>query len=258
MAVTQGKWSVTIPLPSNAGSANGSDGQAVIWNPATGDEWAFWQLMPDPASPGNFVATNGYHYNTLWNGVPPKGFGSRGPGMTYLAGLIRPCEIMQGHIDHAIAYAFRSPSSNWVYPASKSDGGKFGDAFPEIAGVTKRLPEGARLQLDPTLTDDFLGPLKDIHGNPCSTKDSTGAWKPTPCLVIAHALQRYGMIVADHSGRSKIYAEYSDCVTTPCSGWTAHWGQTVNGVAIPAIDQYTANPIPLSRFRVIKLGPLNP
>jgi hypothetical protein len=258
MAVTQGNWSVTLPVPANAGSANGSDGQAIIWNPATGDEWAFWQLLPDPASPGNFVATNGYHYNTLWNGVPPKGFGSRGPGMTYFEGLIRPCEVMQGHIDHAIAYAFRSPAPDWVYPATKSDGGKFGDAFPEIAGVTKRLPEGARLQLDPTLRDDDLGPLKDRHGNPCSTKDAAGVWKPTPCLVIAHALQRYGMIVSDHSGRSKIYAEYSDCPTSPCSGWTARWGQTVNGVAVPALDQYTANPNPMNRFRVVRLGPLNP
>ena len=66
------------------------------------------------------------------------------------------------------------------------------------------------------------------------------------------------MIVADHSGRSKIYAEYSDCPSTACTGWTAHWGQTVNGVAVPALDEYTANPIPLNRFRVIKLGPLNP
>ena len=66
------------------------------------------------------------------------------------------------------------------------------------------------------------------------------------------------MIVADHSGRSKIYAEYSDCVTSPCSGWTAHWGQTVDGTAIPALDQYTANPIPIASLRVIKLGPLNP
>jgi hypothetical protein len=258
MAVTQGKWSVTLPVPAGASSANGSDGQAVVWNPATGDEWGFWQLMPDPASPGNFVATNGYHYNILWNGVPPKGFGSRGPGMPYSAGLIRPCEILQGHIDHAIAFAFRSPSSSWVYPATKSDGGNFGDAFPEVAGVTKRLPEGARLQLDPILTDGDLGILKDRHGNPCSTIDAGGVWKQTTCLIIAHALQRYGMIVADHSGRAKIYAEYSDCTTSPCSGWTAHWGQNVNGVAIPALDQYTANAIPLARFRVLKLGPLNP
>jgi hypothetical protein len=257
MTVTQASWRVEIPIPADAASANGSDGQAIVVNPATGDEWAFWQLLPDPVSPGNFVATNGYHYNTNWSGVPPKGFGSRGPGMTYLAGLIRPCEIMQGHIDHAIAFAFRSPASTWVYPATKSDGGKFGDAFPELAGVTKRLPEGARLQLDPSLSDDVLGPLKDRQGRACSTRDSVGAWQLTPCLVIAHALQQYGMIVADHSGRAKIYAEYSDCGIT-CTGWTAHWGQNVNATAVPALDQYTANPIPVAELRVIETGPLSP
>jgi hypothetical protein len=256
LTVTRGAWSVMVPVPVGTASANGSDGQAVIWNVDTGDEWAFWQLMPDPTSPGNYVATNGYHYNTNWSGVPPKGFGSRGPGMTYLAGLIRPCEIVQGSINHAIAYAFRSPAGTWVYPATKSDGDAFGDAFPEVAGVTKRIPEGGRFQLDPTLTDDQLGVLKDKHGNPCSTKVN-GQWKLTACLVIAHALQKYGMIVADHAGRSKIYAEYSDCLGS-CSGWTAYWGRTVDGVSIPPLNEYTANPIPLNRMRVPKLGPLNP
>jgi hypothetical protein len=258
MSITTGAWSVKIPVPDGTASANGSDGQAIIWNTATGDEWAFWQLLPDLAHPGDYMATNGYHYNTAWSGVPPKGFGSRGPGMTYLDGLIRPCEIMQGHIDHAIAFAFRSPSADWVYPATKSDGDKFGDAYPEVAGVTKRVPEGARFQLDPSLTDDQLGVLKDKHGNPCSSKNPDGSWKLTPCLVIAHALQKYGMIVADHAGRAKIYAEYSDCAASPCAGWTAHWGQTVNGTAIPALDEYTANAIPVAKLRVLKLGPLDP
>ena len=250
-------FTVSVPVPLGTAAANGSDGQAVIINPATGDEWAFWQLEPDTGHPGDYSATNGYHYNINWNGVPPKGFGSRGPGMTYLAGLIRPCEIMQGHIDHAIAFAFRSPSGNWVYPATKSDGNDFGDAYPTVPGVTMRVPEGGRYQLDPSLTDDQLGPLKDKHGNTCSSKNPDGSWKPTACLVIAHALQRYGMIVADHAGRSKIYAEYSDCDVV-CTGWTAYWGQTIAGVAIPALDEYTANAIPLAKMRVLKLGPLNP
>src|SRR5581483_2879127 len=200
----------------------------------------------------------GYHYNTNWSGVPPKGFGSRGPGMTYLDGLIRPCEIEQGHIDHAIAFAFVSPSGDWVYPATKSDGDEFGDAPATVPGVTMRIPEGGRFQLDPSLTDDQLGPLTDKHGKPCSTKNPDGTWKLTPCLVIAHALQKYGMIVADHAGRAKIYAEYSDCGTSPCLGWTAHWGQTWNGVQVPALDEYTANAIPLSKMRVLQLGPLDP
>jgi hypothetical protein len=65
------------------------------------------------------------------------------------------------------------------------------------------------------------------------------------------------MIVADHSGRAKIYAEYSDCGIT-CTGWTAHWGQDVDGTAVPALDQYTANPIPVAGLRVIETGPINP
>jgi hypothetical protein len=56
----------------------------------------------------------------------------------------------------------------------------------------------ARLQLDPSLGDDVLGPVKDRQGRAYSTRDSVGAWQLTLCLVIARALQRYGMIVSDH------------------------------------------------------------
>jgi hypothetical protein len=249
----QGSWSRTVPMPADVSAAKGDDAHVVIWDERTGDEWAFWQLS---YADGSYVATNGYHYNTRWSGRPPRGFGSRGGGIPYLAGLIRPCEIAQGHIDHALAFGYRTPSKYWVAPATKSDGDEFGDAFPEIADTTKRLPEGARLQLDPRLSDDVLARLKDIHGEPCSTR-AKSRWRLTPCLVIAHALQRYGMIVTDHSGRTKLYAEYSDCRASPCSGWTAHWGQTYAGRRVPALDEYTANPIPLGRFRVLALGRLS-
>ena len=54
-----------------------------------------------PNSDGTWSAGNGYHYNTQWSGVPPTHFASRGAGVPYLTGLIRPCEIAQGQINHA-------------------------------------------------------------------------------------------------------------------------------------------------------------
>lgn len=169
------------PIPDGARAAKGRDSQIVLWDPATGDEWGFWQArsLPD----GSWVAVNGYRYNTRWSGVPPSGFISRGAGVPYLIGLVRPWEIAQGRIDHAIALGINYPNPMHVYPATKSDGKAFEPHY---------LPMGARLQLDPTLNDaDF------------------DRWKLTPEeRIIARALQQYGMILIDGSGHPKLYAEY--------------------------------------------------
>jgi hypothetical protein len=201
---------VAVPIPAAAAAAAGSDAQLIILNPATGDEWGFWQLYKD--SSGRWYATNGYHYNTQWSGVPPTGFGSRGAGVPYLAGLVRPCEIAQGRIDHALAFAYDSPTSSFVWPATKSDG---------RGTLPNEMPEGARLQLDPSLTRDQLIAM-GISG---------------PALTVAQALQQYGMYLIDASGREKVMFEYDG---------TADW----NGL----ITASTVSKIPLSKFRWIDRG----
>jgi hypothetical protein len=197
---------VEVPIPEEAVAAAGTDAQIVILDTDTGEEWGFWQLQPEG---DGYVATNGYRYHLGWNGVPPDGFGSRGAGVTYLAGLIRPESIEAGRIEHAIAFAYPTPSPEHVFPATKSDGG--GDADVD-------LPEGARLRLDPSLTEDELAEL--------GLSDEG--------LVIARALQEYGMILIDVAGRPKIYAEYEET-----AGWDG------------AITEDTVRALPLDRFEVV-------
>ncbi len=203
---------LSIPVPASASGAAGSDAQIVIINRATGDEWGAWQLT---RTGGGYSAENGYHYNTRWTGVPPRSqggspFGSRGAGVPYLAGLVRPCEIRRGRIDHALAFAYDSPSARHVYPATKSDGNGRG---------LSALPEGTRLQLDPSLS------AARIRSWGCR-----GA-----CAVAARALQRYGMYVIDSSGRAKLIFEYEG---------TAHWHGRVTA--------RTVSPIPITAFRVLR------
>jgi myo-inositol-hexaphosphate 3-phosphohydrolase len=205
-----------LPLPPGAQAAAGGDAQIVLLNPATGEEWGASRL--EQLADGTWHAWNAYHYNTRWSAVPPHDasgnpFFLRGAGIPYLAGLVRPCEIARGRIDHALAFAYDFPTREYVYPATKSDGGST-DPLD--------LPEGARLQLDPTLSDD------DIRAWGCD-----GA-----CLTIARALREYGMYVIDNSGRPKIMVEYEG---------TAGW----DGL----IDSHTAEPIPLSAFRLLRLPP---
>ncbi len=202
---------VQIPVPPNARPASGSDGQIVLLDPSTGDEWGAWRF--DSHGDGTLSATNAYHYNTTWSGVPPRTrsndpFVSRGAGVPYLAGLVRPCEIARGRIDHALAFAYPYPSAKHVYPATKSDG----------RGSTEDLPEGTRLQLDPSLSD---GELRD--------RGCDGA-----CLTIARALKRYGMYVIDNGGRPKVMVEYEE---------TARWDG--------AVTAGTPSTIPLDRLEVV-------
>lgn len=201
-----------IPIPANAVQSSGSDGQIVIWNPTDGTEYSFWQFVAN--ADGTYSATNGYRYHTTngYFGRFADGLAGRGAGTPYFAGLVRPWEITQGHIDHALAFAYHAPSAEFRYPASKSDGGNFGG----ITGTD--IPEGARLQLNPTLTDvDFT------------------AWGLSPeAKIIARALQQYGMYIIDNSGSSKIYIE--DRIT-------AHWSANITRSLVSGI--------PWNQFRVV-------
>jgi hypothetical protein len=201
-----------IPVPAEAVQGVGSDGQIVIWNPSTGVEYSFWQFGQDAS--GAYSATNGYRYHTTagYHGRVADGLAGRGAGTPYFAGLVRKWEIDQGRIDHALAFAYDSPSADFVYPASKSDGGNFGGAD----GVD--LPEGTRLQLNPALT----------------TNDFVAMGLAPEAIIIAKALQRYGMYTIDHSGSSKIYLE---------DRTTAHWPTNIN--------RNLVRNIPWNQFRII-------
>jgi hypothetical protein len=202
---------VSIPMPAGAAPSAGSDSQVIFWNRQTGDEWGFSGVVLN--TNGTWTASSGYHYNTYWDGSPPVGkakFASRGSGLPFMAGLVRPCEINRKQIDHALAFAYSSPSSAFIFPATKSDGGSAG------------LPEGARIQLDPALSD------AQIQAWGCSGS----------CLTIAHAMQKYGMIVVDRSSRPKIFVEYEA---------TANWNS--------ALKATTISKIPYTAFKVLKLAP---
>ena len=205
-----------VPIPDGALQSAGSDGQIVLWDPGSGTEYSFWKFDRDAA--GNYTAENGnrYHTGAGYHGRFADGLAGRGAGLPYLAGLVRKWEIDQGRIDHALAFAYRAPSSAFVYPASKSDGAAFGG----VLGTD--LPEGSRLQLDPGKTEaDF------------------DAWGLTPAAkTIARALQAYGMYVVDNSGSSKIFME--DRLT---AGWDA------------SIDRRLTEKIPWTAFRVISPPP---
>ena len=72
--------------------------------------------------------------------------GSRASYNPGLAGLVRPWELAQGHIDHALSFAYNTPgSAPYVWPAMYGDGGN-----------ASGLPYGSRVQLDPSISDTTI------------------------------------------------------------------------------------------------------
>jgi hypothetical protein len=205
-----------VPIPAGAQASAGSDAQIIIIDTVTGTEYDLWQVRQGGSG---WSASNGSVYNIYWDGMPAR-YGSRGAGVPYYAGLIRPWEIAAGRIDHAIAFAYPSPASGvCVWPASKTDGN---------SGSANAIPEGARLQLNPSLTDaDFAAWGLDRTGT-----------------IIARALQQYGMILIDVSGRPKIMAEH--LATNPYASGSWNDPDTL-------LTDQTIAAIPVSAFRVLAL-----
>lgn len=210
--VNQQGGTVTLPVPPGAAAAAGSDAQVIFIDHLTGSEWGASHFRH---TAGGYTAWNVYHYNVRWSGVPPRTasggvFANRGAGVPYLAGLIRPCEIAAGRIDHALAFAYDAPRGDFVRPATKSDG---------ASSDPRDLPEGARLQLNPRLSP------AQIRSWGC-----TG-----PCFTIARALQVYGMYVIDNSGRPKVMAEFEGT-----AGWNGViTSRTVSPIPLSAFRYVT-------------------
>ena len=207
-----------VPIPEDAKPGDDTDARMIIIDTATHTEY---DLMSAQRTATGWEAGTVSIYNILWDGTPVR-HSSRGSGIPGYAGLLRPWEIRQGRIEHALAFGYTEPAAEkCVFPASKTDG----DSTIPFA-----IPEGARLQLDPSLTEaDFDQMGLDRAGK-----------------IIARALQEYGMILVDHSGSFKIYVE--DLINNPFAreDWT---DPDLN------LTKESIYGIPHTSFRVLELPP---
>ena len=181
-----------VPIPADARPGGGTDARIIVIDKVTYTEY---DLSKAQRTATGWAAGTVSIYNILWDGTP-IGHSSRGSGIPAYAGLLRPWEIRQGRIEHALAFGYtETAAEKCVFPASKTDG---------KSTLPFAIPEGARLQLDPSLTDaDF-----EKMGLNSSAK------------IIARALQEYGMILVDTSGSFKLYLE--DLINNPYASqaWT--------------------------------------
>jgi hypothetical protein len=195
---------VWIPLPSEAVPAVGTDGQLLVINVDTGEEWGLNEGFID--TNGQWFASGIYRYHVDNSGIPPEGFGQRGAGIGQLAGIVRRCEVERGRIDHAVTLAYDYPcepevcrQNGWpayLPPFRKTDGK--GDSPYD-------MPEGTRIAIRPEITREEIEEACDgIKG----------------CVVWALNMQEYGGFIVDRSGHPKTYAEGDATAQWDASLWT--------------------------------------
>jgi hypothetical protein len=195
---------VWMPLPLDARPAEGTDGQLVVINTDTGEEWGLNKGKVDVQ--GNWSAGGIYRYHIQNSGIPPDGFGQRGAGIGQLAGIVRRCEIDRGYIGHAVTLAYDYPCepescqlNNWpaaVPPFRKTDGR--GNAPYDI-------PEGARLAIRPEISREEI-------------EEACGGVKG--CVVWTLNMKEYGGFVVDNSDHPKTYAEGDATASWDPTVWT--------------------------------------
>lgn len=170
---------VRFRIPAHATPTTGSDHHLAVFDPSGDRELDMWLA----AKTDGWAAGSRFTFPMSASGpcaVGQRCNGAVAAGFSLMGGVIRPEEIAQGRIDHALVFTTPVTKAGVIAcPASHTDG-KFSDPGA--------MPEGARIQLDP----DF-----DVAGT------SWPAWKKT----VARALQRYGAYLGDTGGTIAIRGE---------------------------------------------------
>jgi hypothetical protein len=158
------------PIPPNApvegGPAAGGDRHVLVVRQGTCDLFELGRAFP---SGGGWEATVGARFDLNSNALRPAGWTSAdAAGLPILAGLVRYEEVAAGEVKHAIRITFDQTRRGYILPATHFASSRTDPLLP---------PMGMRLRLKATF----------------DTSQLTGQAR-----VIAVAMQRYGVIVADN------------------------------------------------------------
>ncbi len=213
-----------VPIPENATPDPEQDSHFAVVDWQNMVAWDMWGLRKRPD--GSWESNTGMKYRLDGDGVfKTKDFEvidgesihfhgpSRAAGVPAIAGLILYDEVMAGEIRHKLACATRfNAYKEFTFPAAWTDGHLDGG-----------IPEGAVIQLNPDLD---LSLFDLLPGE----------------LVVARALQKYGMVIVDNAGGSTLYAE--GLWGHPDKSWDGVLRDWDGGI----------NTIPVEHFRVLKIG----
>lgn len=219
-----------IPVPDGARPSTGSDAKLVVVDRDAGLVYDLWGVR---RTPGGWEAAWGGLYELDGDGTSDRVAYGEGPdrvaypeplsrgtgsGVSSLAGVLRADELLAGAVEHALVFATDMPcgpadTGPHRYPATSTDG---------FLTDQPCLPQGARVQLDPSLD------LSSLSLTPVE-------------LTVARALQEYGAYLVDKSGnRFALIAE----VPSP------RQQRELAGLGVEG-DYHYLDGIPMDRFRVL-------
>ena len=216
-------FGVDVPIPEGAVPDPEEDAHFAVVDWKNKLAWDMWGLKKN--EDGSWITKTGMKYRLdgegvfhtsdfdILNGESVHFHGpSRAAGVPIIAGLIMYDEVMTGRIRHKLSCATRfNAKQEFVYPAAWTDG-----------FIEGGIPEGAVIQLDPDLDLDQFDLLPGE-------------------VVVARAMQEYGMVVVDVAGGSPINAE--GLYGQPGKSWEGVLWDWDGGI----------NDIPLDHYRVLKL-----
>jgi len=162
---------VPYPIPSSVPiegqpAATDGDRHAVI---VDRDACKLYELYALHRAGGRWAAGSGASWNLRSNTLRPAGWTSAdAAGLPILAGLARYDEVARGRIDHALRFTAERTRRAYVYPARHFASSSTSAALP---------PMGVRVRLKASV---------DVRGLPLQAR------------IVATALKRYGMILADN------------------------------------------------------------
>jgi Predicted solute binding protein len=176
----------TIPFNPAWKQNAGTDAQIIIVDPVSGKEWNLWEVVIDSSAKqitiGNGNLCPGDVFTNNWDTKATKCTGSRGVGINYLAMLVRPWEMEQGKIEHALSMPIIGTSgASYVAPATKL----------EHPGKVGNIPEGMRFALKIT--------YEEIDAHVATLTGLTAAKKKAVKTILV-ALKDYGWFVTDTAG----------------------------------------------------------
>ncbi|MFN8123128.1 MAG: hypothetical protein U0237_11945 [Thermoleophilia bacterium] len=175
------RWG-TVPLPPGAVAAAphpDGDNHLVVWQPSTDTMWEFWRFSRTASGP---QALHGARIDGVSrsDGSIPAPYGASASGIAVAAGMVTAQDLAAGSIDHALAIGIPETRADaFVAPATRTDGYVTRASAPVM---------GSRFRLDPSVDVDALG-------------------LPPLTRMVAHAAQRYGIVVRDRSGSVSFYGD---------------------------------------------------
>ena len=155
-----------FPIPPNAPVEAGSDGHVLVLQQQT---CQLYELFVARHEGAGWVAASGARFDLTTGALRPIGWTSAdAAGLPILPGLVRYDEVAAGHVDHAIRVTFSQTQRGFILPATHFASSNSDPTLPAM-GMRLRLSAGYNVAA------------------------LTGQSR-----VIATAMQRYGLIVADN------------------------------------------------------------